>query len=535
MRPTLVAAAVLALGIATSAAPQAGRAAFEQPGAPEIRNRIDELVFAKLKTLNLQPSALSSDAVFLRRVYLDTIGTLPTAGEARAFLDDRNPAKRRALVDQVLARPAFADYWAMKWSDLLRVKSEFPINLWPNAAQAYHRWIRTSLRDNVPYDRFVRDLLTSNGSNFRVPPVNFYRAVQSKEPYTIASAVALALMGMRADDWPRERFTDLSVFFSQIGYKTTGEWKEEIVFFDPEKPLPGASAGAPREVTFPDGTKGRILPGQDPREVFAAWLTAPANPFLARAVVNRLWFWIMGRGIIHEPDDIRADNPPSNPALLAYLEKELVASRFNLRHVVTLILDSTTYQLSAIPQPESVSASAEAETQAEAAFAHAIVRPLDAEVLIDAINQVTGGTEEYSSAIPEPYTFIPPDQRSIALADGSITSAFLETFGRSPRDSGLVAERNTRPSAAQRLYMLNSADIQRKLQQGGTLTALMQGRTDPRDMVSTLYLAILSRYPSEDELKTVGAYLQQGAANRRGAGLDIAWALLNTAEFRYRH
>jgi hypothetical protein len=527
MRAALVAAAVVALGLTASAAPQAGRAAFEQPGPPGIRNRVDELVFAKLKALNLQPAALSSDAVFLRRVFLDTIGTLPTAEEARTFLDDRSPVKRQALVDQLLARPEFADYWAMRWSDLLRVKSEFPINLWPNAVQAYHRWIRTSLRDNVPYDRFVRDLLTSNGSNFRVPPVNFYRAVQGKEPYTIASTVALVLMGMRADDWPRERLTDLSVFFSQVGYKATGEWKEEIVFFDPEKPLPGASAGVPRDVTFPDGTKGRILPGQDPREVFAAWLTAPANPYLARAAVNRVWYWLMGRGIVHEPDDLRVDNPPSNPELLAFLEKELIASRFDLRQIHKLILTSTTYQLSAIPRADTA--------EAEANFAHAILRPLDAEVLIDAINQVTGGTEEYSSAIPEPYTFIPPDQRSIALADGSITSAFLETFGRSPRDSGLVAERNARPSAAQRLYLLNSADIQRKLQQGGRLAALMQGQRDPREMINTLFLAILSRYPSEDELRAIGAYLQRAGTNRRGAGLDVAWALLNTAEFRYRH
>jgi hypothetical protein len=524
--PLAVAAAV-ALGLGVSAAPQSGRASFELAGRPEIRNKVDELVFAKLKSMHLEPAAVSSDAVFLRRVYLDTIGTLPTADEARAFLGDRSPARRQALVEQLLERPEFADYWAMRWSDLLRVKSEFPINLWPNAVQAYHRWIRTSIRDNVPYDRFVRDLLTSNGSNFRVPPVNFYRAVQSKEPYTIASAVALGLMGMRADDWPRERLADMSVFFSQVSYKATGEWKEEIVFFDPEKPLPGAPAGGPRDVVFPDGTKGRILPGQDPREVFAGWLTTPSNPYLARAVVNRIWYWILGRGIVHEPDDLRADNPPANPELLALLEKELIASRFNLRQIYKLILTSSTYQLSAIPRADTA--------EAEANFAHAIVRPLDAEVLIDAINQITGGTEEYSSAIPEPYTFVPPDQRSIALADGSITSAFLETFGRSPRDSGLVSERNARPSAAQRLYLLNSADIQRKLQQGGRLAALMQGQRDPREMVNTLYLAILSRYPSEDELRAVGAYLQQGGANRRGAGLDIAWALLNTAEFRYRH
>lgn len=527
MRAICLVAAVLALRLTAAAAPQDARRPFEQPGPFAVHNPIDELVFARLETLKLQPAAVASDAVFLRRVYLDTIGTLPTAGEARAFLDDRSPGKRAALVDQLLERPEFADYWAMRWSDLLRVKSEFPINLWPNAVQAYHRWIRASIRDNVPYDQFVRELLTANGSNFRVPAVNFYRAAQGRDAQTIASAAALALMGMRADDWPRERLSDMSVFFSQIGYKATGEWKEEIVYFDPDKPLPGAVEGSPREVVFPDGTKGRILPGQDPREVFAGWLTAPANPFLARAVVNRLWFWIVGRGIVHEPDDIRADNPPSNPALLAYLEKELVASRFNLRHVVSLILNSTTYQLSPIP--------AAASSDGDAHFAHAIVRPLDAEVLIDAINQVTGGTEEYSSAIPEPYTFVPPDQRSIALADGSITSAFLETFGRSPRDTGLASERSTRPTAAQRLYLLNSADIQRKLQQGGRIPALLQGQRNPRDMATVLYLAILSRYPSEEELQAVGAHLQQNTANRRAAGIDIAWALLNTAEFRYRH
>lgn len=520
----LAAAAVAAQGGPAAAS----RGVFEQSGRPAVVNRVDELVFAKLKALNLAPAPLASDAVFLRRVFLDTIGTLPTADEARAFLEDRSPTKRAALVDHLLARPEFADYWAMRWSDVLRVKSEFPINLWPNAVQAYHTWIRASLRDRVPYDRLVRDLLTSSGSNFRVPPVNFYRAVQSKEPYTIASAAALALMGMRTDEWPRERLADMAVFFSQVGYKATGEWKEEIVYFDPDKPLPGATAGQPREVTFPDGTKGRIAPGQDPREVFADWLTAPANPILARAAVNRVWCWLVGRGIVHEADDLRADNPPSNPELLAFLEKELVTSKFDLRRIYALVLNSSTYQLSAIPR-------ADAAAEAEANFAQAIVRPLDAEVLIDAINQVTGGAEEYSSAIPEPYTFIPPDQRSIALADGSITSAFLETFGRAPRDTGLLSERATRPSAAQRLYLLNSADIQRKLQQGGRLAALVQGRKDPRDMVSTLYLAILSRYPTDEELQTIGAYLKQGGPNRRNPGLDVAWALLNTTEFRYRH
>jgi hypothetical protein len=235
----------------------------------------------------------------------------------------------------------------------------------------------------------------------------------------------------------------------------------------------------------------------------------------------------MGRGIVQDADDIRPDNPPSNPDLLAYLEREFQASHFDLKRIYRLILNSATYQLSSIPVRSGA--------EAEANFAHAIVRPLDAEVLVDAICQITGTAEQYSSAIPEPYTYIPPDVRSIALADGSIRSAFLETFGRPPRDTGLLSERNSRPSPAQRLYLLNSSDIQRKLQQGPKLQALVQSRGDLRDVVTSLYLAILSRIPTEDEMKIAIAYAQSPGSNRRQAGQDLAWALVNSAEFRFRH
>ncbi len=212
----------------------AGRQAgvFESNAALTPQNPVDELVFARLKQLNLPPARLCSDAVFVRRVYLDVIGTLPKASEAEQFLVNRDPNKRRVLIDRLLERDEFADYWAMKWSDLLRVKAEFPINLWPNAAQAYHRWIRTSIQDNLPYDQFVRQMLTSSGSNFRVPPVNFYRAMQSKEPPAIARAVALTFMGTRAEKWPTNQLAGMAAFFSAIGYKYTAEWKEEIVMFD---------------------------------------------------------------------------------------------------------------------------------------------------------------------------------------------------------------------------------------------------------------------------------------------------------------
>jgi Protein of unknown function (DUF1553)/Protein of unknown function (DUF1549) len=509
---SLISAAVLASALTP---------VFESPADPAPRGKIDELVFARLARLGIQPANPCSDEVFVRRVFLDVIGTLPTPQETTQFLADRDPNKRSALIDRLLERDEFADCWAMKWSDLLRVKAEFPINLWPNAAQAYHHWIRASLYENKPYDRFVREMLTASGSNFREAPVNFYRAVQKKEPKAIAQTVALTFMGTRAENWPSGRLADMAVFFSRVGYKYTGEWKEEIVFFDSSK------SPAETAAVFPDGTRTQLAPDRDPREIFADWLTAPQNPWFARNVVNRIWSWLLGRGIVQEPDDIRPDNPPSNPELLAYLGGKLTASRFDLKHVYRLILNSRTYQLSFIPKTSDPAGAAN--------FASYPLRRLDAEVLADALCQVTGTTETYTSAIPEPYTFIPDGQRSISLPDGSITSAFLELFGRPPRDTGLESERNNRPSAAQSLHLLNSSHVQRKISESPKLEALVRGTSNPQALVSGLYLLILSRFPTEEELKIVAAHSQSGAAKGREAVNDLAWALINSTEFLYRH
>ena len=507
---------------ALAAAPTASL--FEGHDDSSPAGHIDTAVFARLRKLGIAPARRCSDAVFVRRVYLDSIGTLPTADEARAFLLDRNADKRRVLIDQLLDREEFADYWAMKWSDILRIKAEFPINLWPNAAQAYHRWVRTSLRENKPYDRLVREMLTATGSNFRVPEVNFYRAVQSRDPQTVAQAVALAFMGARVEKWPKDRLAGMAVFFSRIGYKSTAEWKEEIVFFDR-----GKARTEPAAASFPDGMPTTLPPEQDPREVFAQWLVSAKNPWFVRNIVNRVWSWLLGRGIIHEPDDIRADNPPGNPELLATLERELVSARWDLKHVFRLILNSKTYQLSSVPRSTSA--------EAAAAFAYYPLRRLDAEVLIDALCQITGTTEEYSSAIPEPFTFIPKGYRSIALPDGSITSSFLEMFGRPARDTGLESERNNRPTAAQRLHLLNSSHIQRKLEQWRlpSRAGSFGPRARPRQALEEAYLSVLSRFPTEEELAAIHAYAQSGPARGREAMIDVVWALVNSAEFLYRH
>lgn len=501
-----------------------GQSPFESSSCQTPRTPLDELVFARLQLLNITPARSCSDAAFLRRVYLDVTGTLPSGLEAQRFILDTSPTKRHALIDRLLASDMFADYLALKWSDLLRIKAEFPVNLWPNAAQAYHRWVRQVIRDNKPYDRFALELLTSSGSNFENPPVNFYRAMQNRTPAGIAQTVALTFLGERAERWPSNDLANLSVFFANVGYKATAEWKEEIVFFNPASTNAGALNGSTRRATLPDGSSATLLPNEDPRRVFAAWLIK--QPQFSRNLVNRAWCWLLGRGIVHEPDDSRPDNPPSNPQLLAFLEKEFVSSGYDFKRLYRTILTSQTYQLAAVYPKQS--------PEAAANFAFYAPRRLEAEVLIDAVDQITGTHENYSSAIPEPYTFIPDNVKSVALPDGSISSSFLEMFGRPARDTGLESERNNRISASQKLFLLNSRDIQRKLEACRMITFQSAPERAPAETVRGLYLGVLSRFPSPEEIKAAQMYLQSGLAKRE-ATIDLAWALLNTSEFLYRH
>ena len=512
----------LVLVMSGHAAAECG-ALYEMTAQAAATTPLDALVGRRLDAASIPPAPLCSDSVFVRRAFIDVIGTLPTAEEAKQFVAERSPEKRRELIDRLLDRPEYADFWALKWGDLLRIKAEFPINLWPNAAQAYHRWVRTALRDNLPYDEFARALLTSSGSNFRVGPVNFYRSTQNRDPAAIARAVALTFMGSRAEKWEPYQLDAMAMCFRYIGYKTTGEWKEEIVFFDPAKmPAHGRAAAI-----FPDRTFVHLSTERDPREVFADWLIRPDNPWFARAMANRCWAWLLGRGIVHEADDLRPDNPPSNPELLAYLEREFVNARYDVKHLFRVILNSQTYQRSSL--------AAATAPEGETLFAHYPVRRLDAEVLIDALNQITGTTEKYTSAIPEPFTVLPDAQRAIALPDGSISSAFLESFGRPPRDTGLEAERNNRVTATQRLLLLNSSHIRRKLEQGPRLQAILRDRGPMAAKLDRLYLTILSRAPSDEERRCVEAHARENRLGETEALTDTVWALVNSAEFLLRH
>jgi len=484
-------------------------------------NRIDKIVTNQLTQKGMSPANLCSDVVFIRRIYLDMTGRLPEIPVVRQFLRSSDKNKRRDLIEALFLSEKFTIYWTYKWCDLLRVKAEYPIKLWPNAAHAYYQWIYKALNTNMPYDQFALELLTSSGSNFRTPQVNFYRAVQNNTPSAISQVVALTFMGSRIKYWDQKTREGFESFFSQIQYKGTAEWKEEIVTWDFLRESPVSAC-------FPDGHVVDIPSDTDPRVVLSKWLISKDNPWFASNISNRIWYWLMGRGIIEEPDDIREGNPPSNPRLLSYLENELIAADYDMRHLFRLILNSRTYQQSSIHN------SGYEETQK--LFAVYPVRRLEAEVLIDALCDVTGHKESYFSQIPEPFTFIPKETGAIGIADGSISSPFLDLYGRSPRDTGLMSERSNQPSQSQRLHLLNSSHIQKKMTKGNKVRKLIKtSEQNPQKWVTMAYLTILSRYPTQKEVSVIKLHALTGGLDTKEKTHDLVWALINSKEFLYRH
>ncbi len=483
-------------------------------------NKIDEIVFRHLKMRSLVPARLCSDAVFLRRVHIDLCGTIPSADKMRAFLADKSADKRKKAVNELLNSEAFAHRMTMRLGDILRIKAEFPVNLWPNAAQAYTRFVFNSVANDVSYAEMVKQILTSEGSNFRVGEVNFFRATQAKNPDGIASCVALSFMGRRYDKMSESERRNIAMFFERLAYKSTKEWKEEIVFDDPTKRAPFVGA-------YPDGAPLSLSARDNPREVFAKWLTAKGNPYFSKAIVNRIWYWLFGQAIVSPCDDMFSDNRPANAELLDYLAEYFEKNNFGIKSLCRHIVLSRVYGQSFIPRC--------APNDARKYFAVYPISRIDAEAFADIICAITQTAERYESTTPEPYTKFPLGESAVALPDGSVTTPFLELFGRPSRDTGLDSERSLLVSPSQKLHMINSRHIRVKIESGEPIKQMH--KLPINEFLDTAYLSILSRFPTNEEKDTFFRILKKRPKNERGYihRIDTIWALFNSEEFINRH
>ncbi|VTS00833.1 Ig-like domain-containing protein OS=Singulisphaera acidiphila (strain ATCC BAA-1392 / DSM 18658 / VKM B-2454 / MOB10) GN=Sinac_3078 PE=4 SV=1: PSCyt2: PSD1 [Gemmata massiliana] len=487
------------------------RVVVPRPGQPAQNtlpqfNLIDKLVDAKLAKLNVAPSDVCTDADFLRRTFLDLTGTLPTAAEARNFLADRAKDKRAKLVESLLDRPEFADLWALRWADLLRVDRE---PLGHQRAHLYYKWIRGSIAANKPFDQFARELVAAEGPVNEVGPANFFKVVT--KPGEIAGTISQVFLGVRIacaechhhpfDRWKQSDYYGMSAFFS-AGPTTHPRT---------QKPVFAHALGTDMPAADPVG---------DRRVPLAEWMTKPDNAFFARNLANRVWAWMFGRGLVEPVDDVRATNPPSNPELLDALAKYLFENKFDVRKLIRFIAASRAYQTSAAPNATN--------EKDERNFSRSYFRRPEAEVLLDMIAQSLG--------VPEKFTGSPGVTRAAQLWDSKARSDFLKLFGRPNRVTACECERTREPSVSQVLNLLNSTEIQAKLtHEAGTVARLVRAQKDDVKLIEELYLTFYSRVPAADETATGVKHLKKYANNRRAATEDLAWALMNSTEFLFNH
>ena len=491
------------------------------PRLPE-NNFIDAQVNRRLQQLNILPSPGCSDTDFLRRAYLDIIGTLPTADEAQEFLNDQNPARRAVLVEQLLKRPEYADYWALKWSDLLRVNRR---ELGHKRAFEYYKWIRDSFAENKHFDQFARELLTAEGPISDNPAAQFYKVVN--QPDKMAAAVSQVFLGTRIecaqchhhpfDRWSQTDYYGMQAFFTQVSFKASqrGEVIQAAADAKSIHPRSGNEIFAHAlDTQVPDSS-----PAGDRRKLLADWMTAKDNPMFARNLVNRAWAHFMGRGLVEPVDDFRVTNPPSNPELLNALAQSFIDSGFDFQQLIRTITASQAYQRSSI-----VNETNELDEQNYSRF---LFKQLDAEVLLDAVCQSTG--------VEEKFRFVPKGSRAIQLWDSNAEHYFLKIFGRPVRASACECERVSEPTVSQVLHVLNSPEIQAKLShQAGRLAALQKANSQDEPLVQQLYLTFFSRPPTEEEKKVALDYLKT-QPDRQRATEDIAWSMMNSLEFLFNH
>lgn len=502
------------------------------------RNFIDELTLEKLRELNLPPSPRCTDAEFIRRAHLDTIGTLPTAKEVRDFLADTSPRKRDALIESLFRRPEFVDYWTYKWSDLLLVSSK---SLRPAAMWSYYYWIRDHVAANTPWDEFVRRIVTAQGSTLENGAGNFF--VLHDDPRLMAETTTQAFLGMSIncakchnhpmEKWTNDQYFQMANLFARVRAKNGTGDGERIIFADTRGDVIQPLRGKPQPPTPLDGRPFPMDSPEDRREHLAGWLTSPENPYFSRAIANRVWANFMGVGLVEAVDDLRVTNPASNEKLLTALAEHLERQRFDLRALMRLILQSETYQRSSEALPENA-----ADTRF---YARCHPRRLMAEVLLDAISQVTGVPTEFYQDLRNANRgrgdMYPIGFRALQLPDSQIESYFLNSFGRANREQTCECERTEEPSVAQVLHIANGDTINQKLAaKDNVIAKQFAARTPPEQMIAEAYLNTLSRPPTAAEKEKILSVLNETEEkDLRAAWEDIYWALLSSKEFLFNH
>jgi hypothetical protein len=498
-------------------------------------NYIDDLVLDKWKTLNIAPSPVADDSTFIRRAYIDAAGILPTAEEVEDFLADKARDKREKLIDKLLDRDEFVDYWAYKWSDLLLVSSR---KLRANAMWSFYYWIRDSVKKDKPWDQFAREIYTSSGNTRQNGALNYF--VIHKDPIDIAENATQAFLGQRLtcarchnhplEKWTQKQYYQFANLFSRVGEKNGAEPGDIVVFAKASGNINHPRLLKPLAPTPLDGAPMSLESPEDRRIHFAKWLTSPDNAYFQRAIVNRVWGNFMGRGIVDPVDDVRATNPASNEELFNALCKDFVAHRFDVKYLIRTIMNSAVYQLSA-------EANATNQNDNKYYSKYIVKRPA-AEVLLDAMSQVTG--------VPAQFSGYPAGTRALQLPDTQVRSEFLTSFGRPPRVLCDAAERSSAPSVAQALHVINGGTLNKKLMAPDAYPALSikLGLSDSR-ILDHLFLSAYSRYPTDAEKQPMLAALRQVRTTagpvdvqreaRRQALEDMMWAMLTSKEFLFNY
>jgi hypothetical protein len=497
------------------------------PDVP-VNNDIDRLLVKKWKDLGLVPSPTTSNSEFLRRLYLDIIGTLPTPEEVRAFLADSNADKRAKAIDKVLDRPEFVDFWALKWGDLLRINRTA---LQEKGMWSFHNWVRAGLRDNRPVDEFVRDIITAEGSTFIDGPVNYFRVGNTADDW--AETTSQVFLGVRMqcakchhhpfEKWSQDDYFGMAAFFSRLATKASPEFglfgRDSIIYI---KSAGEATHPRTRAVVKPRPLDGKETDDPfDRRKKLADWMTAKDNPFFAKNIVNRFWGYLMGRGLVEPLDDVRATNPASNPELLDWLARDFAEHGFDLKHLLRTILNSRAWQAS------SVVAEGNAADAANVHFTRYTTKRLTAEQMADAIDFVTGTREKYVG--------LPLGTRAIQLPDSGVRSYLLDVFGRPARQISCECERTVKPNIAQALHLLNGDFLNNKIgDKAGRVENLIAAKTERAKAIEEIYLVTLGRPPRADELHKATSWVEQAEDARTGLQ-DLMWAMLNSREFLFNH